>query len=91
VAVFGRVSRAVTTATGDGSVIAAGILHTYNPQTGASALAIGLGTAGIASPGTATTPDGKTISPVAEAVSRVINWGESSSADSPGFPAKCSQ
>jgi hypothetical protein len=74
--VFGRVSRATLAIAGDDALAAGGILHTYQPEKGASALAVGLGTAGIASAGAATTPDGKTIAPVAEAVSRVIKWGE---------------
>lgn len=73
--VFGRVRRAARAAV-DEPVHAAAVLHTYDPRRLASVAAVGLGTAGMASPGTAVDAGGRLVSATSEAVSRVMDWGE---------------
>jgi hypothetical protein len=52
------------------------LLRTYRPEAIAAALAIGLGTAGVASGAAlARTPDGRQVSALGEAVNGTLRWG----------------
>lgn len=70
---FGRIRRSTASTE---HLIAAGVLHVYRPEALASALAVGMGTAGVAS-GAAIgrTADGRLVSAMAEATDRALEWG----------------
>lgn len=70
---FGRVRRSAASTEG---LIAAAVMHVYNPETVAGALAVGMGTAAVGSGAAmATTADGRTVSAVSEATNRALEWG----------------
>jgi len=70
---LGRVRRSVASTE---HLIAAAVLHVYSPEALASALAVGMGTAGVAS-GAALgrTADGRLVSAMSEATDSALEWG----------------
>jgi hypothetical protein len=70
---FGRVRRSTASTE---RLIAAAVLHVYRPEALADALAVGMGTAAVASGAALVrTADGQLVSAVAEATDRAIGWG----------------
>ena len=73
---FGRVRRGAVRAAAGEPIKAYGVLHAFNPEVVASALAAGMGAASIMSGSASATTDTGTVSAVAEAVNRTLAWGQ---------------
>lgn len=72
---FGRVRRAAQQVAGDATIVAAGVVHAYDPLVVGSALALGMGAAS-AGAGAAIARDssGRLVSATSVAVDRVTSW-----------------
>jgi hypothetical protein len=73
---FGRVRRAAARAAAQEQLRGYAVVHAYNPQALAGALAVGMGAGSIMSGPAVASTDNGLVSAVGEAVSRTLAWGE---------------